>query len=244
MKLIVVKDYKELSEKAFEVIKEVVTTEKMPALGLATGSSPVGLYKLMIEDHKLNNTDYSNVKTYNLDEYTGLKKEHSQSYYSFMHDNLFYGLNIPEENIHIPLGDTDDLVKACNDYDAILKDVVVDVQVLGIGANGHIGFNEPGTSFDSLTHIVELKEKTRLDNKRFFNSLDEVPTHAITMGIATIMNAKKVLLVANGLNKAKAVKAMIEGEITVDCPASALQKHDDCIVIIDEEAASLLDKKY
>lgn len=240
MKIIVVENYDELSKEAFKVMKDVVTSKTDVVLGLATGSSPIGLYKHMIEDHRNNGTDYSNAKTFNLDEYVGLKKSHEQSYYSFMHDNLFYGLNIPAENIHIPLGDTEDLEKSCLDYDSLIDQEVVDIQVLGIGANGHIGFNEPGTSFDSKTHIVTLAEKTRIDNTRFFNDISEVPTEAITMGISTIMKAKKILLVASGSNKKEAVQRMVEGEIGEDCPATILQKHNDVVVILDREAASLL----
>lgn len=244
MKIIIVENYDELSKKAFEVMKAIVTSKKDVVLGLATGSSPVGLYQLMIEDYKAGNTDYSNAKSFNLDEYVGLKKEHPQSYFSFMHDNLFHGINIPKENINIPLGDTSDLEKSCKDYDARIEKEEVDIQVLGIGANGHIGFNEPGTSFDTKTHIVKLAEKTRIDNTRFFSDISEVPKEAITMGISTIMKAKKILLIASGSNKKDAVARMIEGEIKEDCPATILQKHQDCIVILDKEAASGLKNKY
>ena len=243
MKVIVVDNYDQISEEAFKVMKEVLDSKEYPVLGLATGSSPIGLYKNMIKDHEETGRDYSKVTTFNLDEYVGLPKNHSESYYSFMHTNLFNGIAIPEENTHVPLGDTDDLEKACADYEKAMDDYHVDVQLLGIGANGHIGFNEPGTSFESLTHIVELKEKTRQDNARFFDPLgEEVPTHAITMGIATIMKAGKILLVANGSNKAEAVKAMVEGEISENCPASILQNHSDVTVIVDKEAAALLSK--
>lgn len=244
MKIIIVENYDEMSKIAFEVMKEVITSKKDVVLGMATGSTPVGMYKLMIEDHKTKNTDYSSVKSFNLDEYVGLKKEHSQSYFSFMHDNLFYGINIDKKNINIPLGDTDDLEKSCFDYENKINQEIVDIQVLGIGSNGHIGFNEPGTSFDSKTHIVKLAEKTRVDNMRFFNNIDEVPTQAITMGISTIMKSKKILLLASGINKKDAVARMIEGTIGEDCPATILQKHKDCIVIIDKEAASSLKNKY
>lgn len=240
-KVIVVKDYNEMSKEAFKVMKEVVTSKESPVLGLATGSSPIGLYKEMIQDHKENGTSYKNVVTFNLDEYVGLNKNHSESYYTFMHNNLFSHIDINEENIHLPLGDTDDLDAACADYEKQMEAFNVDVQLLGIGSNGHIGFNEPGTSFDELTHIVELKQQTRDDNARFFIPLnEEVPTHAITMGIATIMKAKKVLLVASGANKADAVYGMIKGEITLDLPASVLQNHADVVVIVDEAAASKL----
>ena len=240
MKIIIVENYDELSQKAFEVMKEVVTSKENPVLGLATGSSPIGLYKCMIADHKENGTDYSKVTTFNLDEYVGLERDHSQTYYTFMHENLFEGIEIPEENVHLPLGNGD-LEQNCRDYEKAMEDYVVDIQLLGIGSNGHIGFNEPGTSFDSLTHVVELKESTRKDNARFFDPLgEEVPTHACTMGIATIMKSRKVLVVANGANKADAVYNMVKGEVTEECPASVLQRHNDVVVIVDKAAASKL----
>ena len=240
MKVIICENYDELSRKAFEVVKEVVTSKENPVLGLATGSSPIGLYKCMIKDHKENGTDYSKVTIFNLDEYVGLKREHSQTYYTFMHENLFEGIEIPEENVHLPLGNGN-LEQNCRDYEKAMEDYVVDIQLLGIGSNGHIGFNEPRTSFDSLTHVVELKESTRKDNARFFDPLgEEVPTHACTMGIATIMRSRKVLVVANGANKADAVYNMVKGEITEDCPASVLQRHADVVVIVDKAAGAKL----
>lgn len=239
--VIIVKDYNALSEEAFQVMKEVVTSKERPVLGLATGSSPIGLYQNMIKDHKENGTSYKNVVTFNLDEYVGLKKNHSQTYYTFMNENLFSGLDINQDNVHIPVGDSSDLKKECEVYEQAMKDYQVDIQLLGIGSNGHIGFNEPGTSFDSLTHIVTLKEKTREDNARFFIPLnEEVPTQAITMGIATIMKSKKVLMVASGEGKADAVARMINGPISEDLPASVLQNHPDVVVIVDEAAASKL----
>ena len=240
MEVIVVKDYDAVSEKAFEVMKEVVTSKKAPVLGLATGSSPVGLYKNMIKDHEENGTSYADVVTFNLDEYVGIDRNHEQSYWTFMHENLFKGIDIKEENVHVPYGNT----KAdCEAYEKAMVDYSVDIQVLGIGANGHIGFNEPGTPFTEETHIVTLTEKTRQDNARFFEGdINKVPTHAITMGIATIMKAKKILLVATGENKADAIKAMVEGEPTPEWPASVLQNHQDVVVIVDEAAASKLSR--
>lgn len=238
--VIIVKDYAALSEEAFKVMKEVISSKERPVLGLATGSSPIGLYENMIKDHKENGTCYKNVITFNLDEYVGLPQSHSQTYYTFMHEQLFNGIEIPEENVHLPIGNGD-LEANCAAYEKAMEDYQVDIQLLGIGANGHIGFNEPGTSFDSLTHIVTLKEKTRQDNARFFDPLgEEVPTEAITMGVATIMKAKKVLMVASGANKADAIAAMINGPVTEDMPASILQNHADVTVIVDEAAASKL----
>lgn len=238
MKVIIVENYEEISEKAFEVMKDVVTTNPKAVMGLATGSSPIGLYKNMIKDHQANGTSYSECQSFNLDEYVGLPKDHKESYNTFMHENLFKDIDMKEENIHLPYGNTQ---ADCDAYEKLMEDVRVDVQVLGIGGNGHIGFNEPGTSFDELTHIVTLTPQTREDNARFFdNDINQVPTHAISMGIATIMKSKKILMVASGANKADAVKAMIEGKPTIDCPASVLQNHKDVVVILDKAAASKL----
>ena len=238
MEVIVLKNYDEVSKKAFEVMKEVVANKKNAVLGLATGSSPIGLYQNMIKDHQENGTSYADITSFNLDEYVGIDRNHEQSYYTFMHENLFKGIDIKEENVHVPYGDT----KAdCDAYEKAMEDYSVDIQVLGIGANGHIGFNEPGTPFSETTHIVTLTEKTRQDNARFFeNDINQVPTHAITMGIATIMKAKKILLVATGKNKADAVAAMVNTAPDVNCPASVLQNHPDVVVIVDEAAAAKL----
>ncbi len=239
MKIIKVKTYEEGSRKAFEIVKEVLVSKKDVVLGLATGSSPIGLYKEMIQDYKENNQSYQDVTTVNLDEYMGLPKEHQESYYTFMHRNLFDHIDIKEENIHLPssIGDMDENVKK---YEEVLAKYKPDVQILGVGANGHIGFNEPGTPFDSRTHTVTLAQKTREDNARFFNDISEVPTHAITMGVQNILEAKKIVLVAFGDNKKDAVYGLVNGEITEDLPASILQKHDDVTIIVDEEAASRL----
>lgn len=238
MKVIIKKDYDEVSYAAFEVMKEVVTAKEDAVLGLATGSSPIGLYQNMIKDHKENGTSYAKCQSFNLDEYVGIDRNHSQSYWTFMHENLFYGIDLPEEKVHVPYGDSKE---DCEGYEKAMENVSVDVQVLGIGANGHIGFNEPGTPFSEETHIVELTEKTRSDNARFFeDDINKVPTHAITMGIATIMKAKKILLVATGANKADAVAAMVNGPVDPACPASVLQNHADVVVIVDEAAAAKL----
>lgn len=237
MKVIIKENYDEVSYEAFKVMKEVLKNPSA-TLGLATGSSPIGLYKNMIADHKENHTSYKDVKTFNLDEYVGIDRNHSESYYTFMHQNLFNDIDINEDNVHLPFGNTKE---DCDAYEKAMENEVVDIQVLGIGGNGHIGFNEPGTSFDETTHIVTLQERTRQDNARFFNDdINQVPTHAITMGIATIMKAKQILLVATGANKADAVLAMIEKEPNVNCPASALQNHPNVVVIVDKAAASKL----
>lgn len=241
MKIIKVKNYEEASIEAFKVMKEQVLSKPNSNLGLATGSTPIRLYELMIEDHKNNGTSYKDITSFNLDEYYGLEQTHDQSYYYFMMKNLFKGIDINKENIFVPKG-YGDIQSNCDDYNKMLSTEGIDLQLLGIGSNGHIGFNEPGSSFDSITHYIELQESTRLDNARLFfnNNIDEVPTHAITMGIKNILDSRKILLVACGENKAEAIKILVEGEKTTDCPASALQLHNDVIVIIDEAAASLL----
>ena len=240
MKFIKVKDYEELSLEASKIIADLLKANPEATLGLATGSSPIGLYQNLIKMCQNKEISFAKVKTYILDEYCDLPITHPESYYAFMHRNLFSQVDINEENVHIPSSQGGDLQKCCDEYNALLHAANIDLQLLGIGANGHIGFNEPGTSFDQETFIVKLTEKTRLDNQRFFNSLDEVPLYAITMGIKNIMQAKKLLLVASGANKAEAVKKLYSGEITTDFPASILNNHPDVVVIVDEEAAALV----
>lgn len=240
MKIIVCKDYDELSKKAFEVMKETLASKEQVVLGLATGSSPEGLYKEMVKDHQENGTSYQNVSSYNLDEYVGIDKNHPESYYTFMHKNLFDHVDIKEENTHLPSGSTQEDADA---YEKQVDAVSIDLQLLGIGRNGHIGFNEPGTPETQGTHIVDLTPSTIEANSRFFdNDVNKVPKQAISMGIATIMKSKKILVVADGEKKADAVKAMIEGPVTEQVPASILQKHPDVVVVIDEAAASKLSK--
>lgn len=240
LKVIVADNYDQVSEEAFKIMHEVMKKEH-PVLGLATGSSPVGLYKKMIADHKVNGTSYKDVVTFNLDEYVGLARNHEQSYYTFMHENLFNEIDAKEENIHIPNGEAADPQAECDRYEAEIANYSVDVQVLGIGSDGHIAFNEPGASFDSPTHLMELTEQTRQDNARFFEGdITQVPTLAITQGLATIMRAGKIILIATGANKADAVYGMIKGPKTTDCPASILQDHPDVTVILDQEAAAKL----
>lgn len=236
--IVVCKDYDEVSSEAFKVMKETLDKGN-PVLGLATGSTPVGLYKKMIADHNSRGTSYKGIITFNLDEYVGLPKDHEQSYYTFMHENLFNSIDIPEENVHIPLGDTTDPEGAAKAYEDELKKHTVDLQVLGIGSDGHIAFNEPGTPFDSETHITDLAEQTIKDNARFFDDdPSKVPTKAITQGLASIMRAKTILLIATGANKADAVYGMIKGPVSTDCPASILQNHENVYVILDEAAAA------
>ena len=237
MKVIVVENYAEVSAEAFKVMHELVASKPNAVLGLATGSSPIGLYENMIKDHKENGTSYAECQSFNLDEYVGIDRNHEQSYYTFMHENLFNGIDIKEENVHLPYGNTKE---DCEAYERSMDNVTVDIQVLGIGSNGHIGFNEPTDSYIKATHVVTLSENTRSANARFFASMDEVPTHAITMGIGGIMEAKKILLLASGKAKAQAIYDALYGSITPQVPASILQLHPDVIVVADEEALSLL----
>lgn len=240
MKVIVVKTYDEMSREAFSVMKEVVTANPRAVLGLATGSTPIGLYQNMIADHEKNGTSYRGISTVNLDEYAGLDVTSDQSYIYFMRHNLFDHIDVKPENTHIENGKAADRQAECDRYNALLEELPRDIQVLGIGSNGHIAFNEPGTPFGSVTHIVDLTESTIKDNSRMFASIDEVPRQAFTMGLKNIMNAKKILILANGSNKAKAVYGLVKGEVTEKVPASILQLHPDCTLICDEAAASLL----
>ncbi len=228
-----------LNRAAAKYFIEVINDKKKPVLGLATGSSPIGMYEKLIEAYQKELIDFSNVVTYNLDEYCGLDKRHEQSYYRFMHENLFSHVNIKEENINIPSGEgnDEDLQKACDEYNLKLRENEIDIQILGIGSNGHIAFNEPGTPFGTKTHCVELDQKTREDNARFFNNIEEVPKHAITMGLANIMKSKKIILIATGANKADAVRRMIQGDVTEQMPASILQFHPNVVILTDREAA-------
>ena len=240
MKVIVCKNYDEMSKKGYEVMKEVLVSKPNATLGLATGSTPIGLYKEMISDYKAGNVSYKNVSSVNLDEYIGQGVGDEQSYVEFMRNNLFNHVDIDLANTDLPCGKADDMQAECDRYNAKLASISVDIQVLGIGGNGHIGFNEPNTPFGSVTHVVDLTERTIQDNARFFNSIDEVPTQAISMGIKNVMNAKKILLLASGANKADAIYATVKGEVTEKVPASILQLHPDCYIIVDEAAASKL----
>lgn len=243
MKIIICDTYEEGSLEGAKVILDVVKSNPKAVLGLATGTTPIGLYKEMVKDFEKNHTSYKEVKSYNLDEYYGLDGTHSQSYRYFMEENLFKYLDIKPENVHVPLG-KGDIDKNADEYNTMLDKDMRDIQLLGIGSNGHIGFNEPGGAFDSVTHIVDLKESTIKDNARLFfdGDIDAVPKKAITMGIQNIMDAKKILLLAFGKNKADAIKELVEGKITEEVPATILQKHSDVVVILDKDAASKLTK--
>ncbi len=240
MKIIKVKDYEAMSEEALKIVLDVVKSNPRAVLGLATGSTPLGLYAKMAEDHKNNGTSYAECRAVNLDEYVGLDINSDQSYVYFMRENLFKNIDIKPENTHIENGKASDKQAECERYNALLDELVQDVQVLGIGSNGHIAFNEPGTPFNSVTHIVDLAESTIKDNSRLFSSIDEVPRQAFTMGLTNIMNAKKIIILANGKGKAYAVGELVNGEIREEIPASILRNHPDCTLICDELAGEYI----
>jgi len=237
MKIFVAKDYAEVSSLAYALIKNTVLEDSRAVLGLATGSTPLGLYELMAEDCARGAISYKNVRTANLDEYVGLTPSHPQSYRNFMQTNLFDRIDLLQENAFLPDGMAQDLAAECRRYDTLLEKMPRDIQLLGIGNNGHIAFNEPGTPFDCGTHIVSLDTSTIEANARFFASEKEVPRRAITMGIKGIMSAKKVLLVATGTKKAQALAQALQGNVEESCPASVLQRHPDVIVVIDKDAS-------
>lgn len=237
MKIIAVNDYTELSEIASKIIIDRVKSKPDSVLGLATGSTPEKTYELLIKDHELNATTYHNVQTVNLDEYVGLSNNHLQSYHYYMFHKLFKHLDLKMENIYIPDGMASDLNEACKRYDNILEMLnYPDLQLLGIGSNGHIGFNEPGASFSQQTYVTKLTESTRLANARFFNHKEDVPNHAITMGIAGILKSKEILLLASGESKAMALKELLIGGLDENFPASALKSHNNVTIIADNLA--------
>ena len=232
MRMIKAKDYADLSRKAANILAAQVNLKPNCVLGLATGSTPIGTYKCLVEDYNNGNLDFSEVKSANLDEYCGLDETNDQSYRYFMNDNLFNHVNIDKANTNVPNGKAEDLEAECARYDALIEELGgVDIQLLGIGHNGHIGFNEPCDEFVKGTHLVDLGERTIQANARFFASIDEVPRQAVTMGIKTIMSAKKVLLIANGQDKKEIVEKAFFGPVTPNVPASILQLHPDVTVI-------------
>jgi glucosamine-6-phosphate deaminase len=244
--LVIVKDnYDEISKEASQIVVDRLRKKPNLVLGLATGSTPLGLYKELIRMHKAEGLDFSKVTTFNLDAYVGLPPTHPQSYSYFMKENLFKHINIPERHIHVPDGMANDIDAFCDWYEEKMrKSGGIDLQVLGIGVNGHIAFNEPGSSPGSRTRVKTLTEKTRQDNARFFKSMSEVPRYALTMGVGTIMESKELLLLASKASKADAIKAAVEGPMTSQCPASIVQLHPKTFVIIDKEASSKLTGVY
>ena len=241
MKVIITKNYEELSKVAAKEMAEVIKNNPRAILGLATGGSPIGMYKELIRMNKDGEIDFSTVTTVNLDEYVGLSGDHPQSYRYFMNDNLFNHINIDKKNTYVPNGLAKDVEEECKNYDSKIAQLGgTDVQLLGIGNNGHIAFNEPDEALVSGTHLTNLTEDTIKANARFFDSIDEVPKTALTMGLGGIMKSKKIIVIASGESKAEAVKAMVNGKISTNMPASMLQMHRDVVVIVDEEAAKLL----
>ncbi|MEH7883468.1 glucosamine-6-phosphate deaminase [Bacillus sp. JJ1609] len=241
MKLIKTSTYEELSLMAAAQIISKIHANQRLNLGLATGSTPTGVYKRLIQDHDENTTSYKQVNTFNLDEYIGISKKDPNSYHYFMCENLFDHIDIPLDHTHIPDGTAEDLDEECRRYEQFIQEHGgIDLQILGIGQNGHIGFNEPGTPFGSRTHIINLAESTRMANSRFFESLEDVPTQAITMGIASIMESKEIFLLVSGASKAEALARLVNGEVSEQFPASVLKNHQNVTIFADKEASALL----
>ena len=244
MEVILTKTYNDMSKTAAQEIARQIRKKPNSCIGLATGSTPLGTYKELIRLHKEEGLDFSKVITFNLDEYLGLSPTHKESYNFFMWDNLFKHVNINPENVHVPQGLVEDAEEFCSWYeDEIKKAGGIDLQLLGIGSDGHIAFNEPGSSFGSRTRVKTLDEQTIKDNARFFDSMEEVPQFAITMGVGTILEARKIVLAASSENKAPVCAQFIEGPITSQVTASALQLHPHAVVILDEKASSQLSRK-
>lgn len=242
MKIILAKDYYDMSRKAANLISAQVIMKPNCVLGLATGSTPVGAYRQLIEWYDKGDINFSGVTTVNLDEYRGISRDNPQSYWYFMHQNFFNHVNLRPDHIHLPDGMNPDAEKACRDYNAVIRDVGgIDLQLLGLGLDGHIGFNEPGAAFELETHCVNLTKSTIEANKRFFEKKEDVPRQAYTMGIKSIMQARKVLMAVNGANKAEIVKKAFFGPVTPKVPASILQMHPDFTLVLDQEAASQIE---
>lgn len=240
MEVKVFENLKDLYDQVASYYIEKIKENPKMILGLATGSTPIPLYERLIKAYKRKEISFKGITTFNLDEYVGIPKTHPQSYYTFMHAHLFDHIDIDLNKVFIPLTDKEVMEKSIYFYKQVFKFVEVDLQLLGLGANGHIGFNEPKTPFDSVTHLVYLKEKTILDNARFFDSIDEVPRKAVTMGISEIMKAKEIIVIAVGESKADAVYNMVKGKVTEDVPASVLQNHPNVVLYVDTKAAQKL----
>ena len=235
-------NYQDMSRKAANILSAQIIIKPDCVLGLATGSSPIGIYDQLVEWYKKDDLDFSRVKTFNLDEYVGLTEDDPQSYHYFMNENLFSRVNIGPNNVHVPEGVNPDMEGECLSYERAIDSMGgIDMQLLGLGPNGHIGFNEPGECFTRKTHIVDLAESTIEANKRFFDDISQVPRQAITMGIGTIMKAKKILMVVDGEKKAQVLKEALTGEVTPEVPASILQLHPDFTLVADDAALSLID---
>ena len=239
MRIVETKDYDDMSRKAANIISAQVILKPDSVLGLATGSSPIGTYDQLVDWYDKGDLDFSQVRSVNLDEYRGLDRENDQSYYYFMHKHLFDRVNINVDNTNVPDGTEPDAEKECKRYEELIRSYGgVDLQLLGLGHNGHIGFNEPAASFAPETHCVDLTESTIEANKRFFASADDVPRQAYTMGIGTIMRARKILVVVSGEDKAEIVAKAFFGEVIPEVPASILQFHSDVTIVADAAALS------
>ncbi len=244
MRIYCAKDYKDLSRKAANIISAQIIMKPNCVLGLATGSTPIGTYQQLIEWYKKGDLDFSEVKTVNLDEYKGLSGENNQSYRYFMNTNLFHNVNVKMENTNILNGLAKDDEEECQRYNRLIQKLGgIDLQLLGLGHNGHIGFNEPNTAYDKETHLVELSQNTIDANARLFENKEDVPRYAYTMGIKTILQAKTILVIANGEDKADIVKKAFTGEVTPEVPASILQMHSNVILIGDEAALSKINEQ-
>ncbi|MCK4282708.1 MAG: glucosamine-6-phosphate deaminase [Candidatus Brocadiae bacterium] len=243
MDVVIVRDYEEMSDRAAAIVVRAIRQKPDLVLGLATGSTPEGLYQRLIEAHRKDGLDFSRARSFNLDEYVGLAPDHEQSYRRFMNEKLFEHVNIKPENTHVPDGLARGLLRHCAEYEDMIRNAGgIDLQVLGIGRDGHVAFNEPGTSLGSRTHVTALTRETIEDNSRFFDSPDQVPRFAVTLGIGSILEARKCIVLASGAGKADAVRATVEGPITSAVTASALQMHPDTVAIVDEAAAANLER--
>lgn len=239
MEIIIVKDYEALSKRVANLIQGQLTWKPNSVLGLATGSTPLGMYQSLVKMYQLEEVDFKAATTFNLDEYIGIEKNEPQSYYRFMQDHFFDHVNFLSENNYLPKGQAVDLEEECIKYEKLIKEKGgIDLQILGIGHNGHIGFNEPSHEFKGNTSVVDLDDRTIEANKRFFDSIDDVPKQAISMGIKTIMQSKKIVLMASGKGKADIISKLLKTEINPNIPASVLHLHKDVLLIIDEAAAS------
>ncbi|MCM3274011.1 glucosamine-6-phosphate deaminase [Paenibacillus elgii] len=241
MNILTFRTQEELNKAGAGIITGLLQTNPRAVLGLATGSTPIGIYRELVESHRQGLVSFSKATAFNLDEYVGLEPGHPASYYTFMQEHLLGLVDIPPQQCHIPSGIAPDLQAECVRYDSLLEEYgQIDLQLLGLGHNGHIGFNEPDATLEGGTHLVELKESTRSANARFFDKPEQVPTHALTMGVGTILKAKMILLVVRGADKAEIVQRALQGPITTDCPASLLQTHPHVVVLLDSEAGGLL----
>lgn len=241
LNIIKVKDEQQFNETGAGIIASLLQSNPRAILGLATGSTPVGVYGKLIELYREGVVSFKQASSFNLDEYIGLDEQHPESYRRFMNEKLFNHIDILPENTHVPSGNSSDPEQAAAEYNRLLEQAgQIDLQLLGLGHNGHIGFNEPAEELTGPTHIVKLEERTRQANARYFPSIDEVPTHAITMGIGTILQAKQILLMAKGADKAEVVARALRGPITTKCPASLLQTHPNVVVVLDQAAGGLI----